>query len=54
MIARRANRPTTITPGVDKACDAEDFVNEPRSMDVTAHVAQNSSGGSFAIGGRTT
>jgi hypothetical protein len=26
MIARRADRPTAITPGVDKACDAEDFV----------------------------
>jgi hypothetical protein len=35
MIARRADRPTAITLGVDKAYDAEDFVNEPRSMDVT-------------------
>lgn len=30
MIARRADR-----LGVDKAYDAEDFVNELRSMDVT-------------------
>jgi len=35
MITRRADRPTAITLGVDKAYDAEDFVNELRSMDVT-------------------
>jgi hypothetical protein len=35
MIARRADRPTAITLGVDKAYDAEDFVNEMRSMNVT-------------------
>lgn len=35
MIALRADRPTAITLGVDKAYDAEDFVNELRSMDVT-------------------
>ena len=29
------DRPTAITLGVDKAYDAEDFVNELRSMDVT-------------------
>ena len=32
MIARRADRPTAITPGVDKACDAEDFGNEQHSI----------------------
>ena len=35
MITRGANRPTAITLSVDKAYDAEDFVNELRSMDVT-------------------
>ena len=35
MIARCAKRPTAVTPGVDKAYDAEDFVNELRSMNVT-------------------
>jgi hypothetical protein len=35
MIARHADRPTAIPPGVDNAYDAENFVNEPRSMDVT-------------------
>ena len=38
----------------DKAYDAEDFVNELRSMKVTPHVAQNTSGRSSAIDGRTT
>jgi len=32
---RAACRPAAITLGVDKAYDAEDFVNELRSMDVT-------------------
>ena len=44
----------TITLGADKAYDAEDFVNELRSMNVTSHVAQNTSGRSSAIDGRTT
>jgi hypothetical protein len=34
--------------------NAEDFVNELRSMTVTPHVAQNSRGRSSAIDGRTT
>ena len=40
--------------GADKAYDAEDFVNELRAMKVTPHVAQNTSGRSSAIDGRTT
>ena len=35
MIEPRADRPTAITLGADKAYDAEDFVNELRSMNVT-------------------
>jgi IS5 family transposase len=54
MIEPRADRPHAITLGADKAYDAEDFVNELRSMKVTPHVAQNSSGRSSAIDGRTT
>jgi hypothetical protein len=54
MIAARADRPTAITLGVDNACDAEDFVNELRSMNVTPHVAQNTSDRRSAIDGRTT
>ena len=54
MIEPRADRPTAIRLGADKAYDAEDFVNELRSMNVTPHVAQNTSGRSSAINGRTT
>jgi transposase len=54
MIEPRADRPRAITLGADKAYDAEDFVNELRSMRVTPHVAQNTSGRSSAINGRTT
>src|ERR1700683_1670779 len=53
MIEPRADRPT-ITLGADKAYDAEDFVNELRSMNATPHVAQNTSGRSSAIDNRTT
>ena len=44
MIEPRADRPQAITLGADKAYDAEDFVNELRSMKVTPHMAQNTSG----------
>jgi transposase len=54
MIEPRSDRPNTITLGADKAYDAEDFVNELRTMKVTPHVAQNTSGRSSAIDGRTT
>ena len=54
MIEPRADRPTPITLGADKAYDTEDFVNEPRSMNATPHVAQNASGRSSAIDRRTT
>ena len=54
MIEPRADRPQSITLGADKAYDAEDFVNELRSMNVTPHVAQNFIVRSSAIDGRTT
>ena len=54
MIEPRADRLQAITLGADKAYDTEDFVNELRSMKVTPHVAQNLSGRSSAIDGRTT
>jgi transposase len=54
MIEPRADRPHAITPGADKAYDAEDFVNELRSMRASPHVAQNTNGRSSAIDGRTT
>lgn len=54
MIEPRADRPRPITLGADKGYDAEDFVNELRSMNATPHVAQNTSSRSSAIDGRTT
>jgi hypothetical protein len=54
MIEPRADRPRAITLGADKAYDTQDFVNELRSMRVTPHVTQNTSGRSSAIDGRTT
>src|SRR5271169_4658999 len=54
MIEPRADRPRAITLGADKGYDAEDFVNELRTMRVTPHVVQNTSGRSSAIDGRTT
>jgi transposase len=54
MIEPRADRPTAITLGADKAYDTQDFVNELRSMNATPHVAQNMSGRASAIDGRTT
>jgi len=54
MIEPRGDRPRAITLGADKAYDAEDFVNELRSMGVTPHVAQNTSGRRSTIDGRTT
>ncbi|MER9572742.1 IS5 family transposase [Mesorhizobium opportunistum] len=54
MIEPRAERPQAITLGADKAYDAEDFINELRSMKVTPHVAQNTNGRRSAIDRRTT
>jgi transposase len=54
MIEPHADRPRRITLSADKAYDAEDFVNELRSLNATPHVAQNTSGRSSAIDGRTT
>jgi transposase len=54
MIEPHADRPRAITLGGDKGYDAEDFVNELRSLNVRPHVAQNTSGRRSAIDGRTT
>ena len=53
LIEPHADRPRAITLGADKAFDAEDFVNELRTMKVTPHVAQNMARRS-AIDRRTT
>ncbi len=53
MIAAHADRPNPITLGGDKGYDAADFVMELRELNVTPHVARNTSRRS-AIDGRTT
>ena len=53
MIESRADRPHAITLGGDKNFDTKDFVMELREINVTPHVAQNTSRAS-AIDGRTT
>jgi transposase len=52
MIEPRADRPGRITLGADKGYDAEEFVNELRSMNVVPHVAAKIR--SSAIDARTT
>jgi transposase len=66
MMEPHADRPRPVTLGGDKngACpragqrpdpgDVEDFVNELRAMQVTPHVAQNTTNRSSAIDDRTT
>jgi transposase len=53
MIEPFADRPDPITLGGDKGFDAADFVTELREINVTPHVAQNTTRRS-AIDGRTT
>ena len=53
MIEPRADRPRPITLAADKGYDAEDFVNELRSMNATPHVTQNTNRRSSANDGRT-
>jgi transposase len=53
MVEPRADRPGAITLGGDKGFDAADFVMELREINVTPHIAQNTSRRS-AIDGRTT
>jgi hypothetical protein len=54
MIEPHAHRPRPITLGTDKGYDAKGFVHELRSMRVTPHVAQNTSGRRSSIDRRTT
>ena len=54
MIEPRAERACAVTLAADKGYDAEDFVNELRTMKVTPHLAQNTGNRRSAIDGRTT
>jgi transposase len=52
MIEPHVDRPARVTLGADKGYDAEDFVNELRSINVAPHVAAKVKGS--AIDGRTS
>jgi len=54
MIECRADRPSAVTLGADKAYDTADFVAELREINVTPHVAQNDKRRRSAIDARTT
>lgn len=43
MIAPHADRPQPVTLGGDKGCDTADFVMELREINVTPHIARNTS-----------
>ena len=53
MLGRQTGR-HRATLGADKGYDSADFVAERRALNVTPHVAQNTSGRRSAIDGRTT
>ena len=54
MIVRHSPGAQRITVGGDKGFDTADFVADMRALNVTPHVAQNTSGRRSAIDGRTT
>jgi transposase len=54
MIVRRLPGSRRITLGADKAYDAREFVDDLRKLNVTPHLAQNTSNRDSAIDGRTT
>jgi transposase/IS5 family transposase len=54
LIEPHADRPGKVTLGADKGFDTGDFVAELREINVTPHLAQNTSGRRSAVDGRTT
>jgi hypothetical protein len=54
MIEGFATRPRAVTLGADKGYDAADFVEELRTINVSLHVAGNTSGRRSSIDRRTT
>jgi transposase len=53
MVEQHADRPVAVTLAADKGYDAEDFVNELKTMNVRPHVARNTTRRS-AVDARTT
>ena len=54
MLRRRRGTHRRSTLGADKAYDTQDFVRQCRELDVTPHVAQNTTNRRSAIDGRVT
>jgi len=54
MLVRYSPGSRRLTLGADKAYDVREFVNDLRDLNVTPHIAQNTSGRSSAIDARTT
>lgn len=54
LVGPHADRPRRVTLAGDKGFDTRDFVAELREINVTPHLAQNTSGRRSAIDGRTT
>ncbi len=54
LVEPHADRPQKVTLGGDKGFDTRDFVAELREINVTPHLAQNTSGRRSAVDGRTT
>jgi transposase len=54
MIVRRSPGSERITVGGDKGFDTDDFVADLRALNVTPHIAQNTTNRTSAIDGRTT
>jgi len=54
LVEPHADRSRRVTLGGDKGFDTRDFVAELREINVTPHLAQNTSGRRSAIDGRTT
>ena len=54
MLKRRWGRHRRATLGADKAYDTRDFVRQCRELDVTPHVARNTTNRRSAIDGRVT
>ena len=54
MVVRYSPGQQRITLGADKAYDAREFVDDLRDLNVTPHIAQNTSNRRSAIDARTT
>src|SRR5215471_11300962 len=54
MVVRHSPGSRRLTLGADKAFDVREFVDDLRDLNVTPHIAQNTSGRSSAIDARTT